>query len=426
MRQLLRWTLLTVAAVGSSISIAPAQSLISQTAASRYGLSRAWYAQVGSPRATGTLKHVAYDEGMVLVQSSRGMLTAIDAETGRTLWATQVGPRDRATTEPAANDKYIVVLNGSTLYVVNRAAGDIAWQRQVRGAPGAGAGVTRTHAFVPIITGLIEGYELEKGASQTPWNYQSSGRVLTPPTTTDLTVSWTTDLGYFYVADPAGGGVRYRLETRAEIHARPGSWSPRLFAGSTDGYVYAINENEGSVAWEFPAGEAIYEPPVAIQDRVFVVTQFGGMYCLDADDGHPLWHAANVSQFVAVSPSRVYVCNRVGGLSILDVQGGALLGTMPLDGITTKVVNRRSDRIFLVNDSNVIQCLHETQLKSPVVYTPPPPAEKPEVKLKPREPKAPQEAPADPFEEPPSEDAFETDRPQEPAEEVENPFDVAP
>ncbi|MEX0677446.1 MAG: PQQ-binding-like beta-propeller repeat protein [Pirellulales bacterium] len=424
MRQLLRFALL--AAVGCCVSPGRAQSLIPQGAASRYGLTRAWYAQVGSPRVTGTLKHVNYDEGMLLVQSSRGMLTAIGAESGRTLWATQVGPRDRSVTEPAANDKHIVVLNGSTMYVVDRASGDIVWQRQVRGAPGAGPGVSRTHVFVPIITGLVEGYDLEKGADQTPWNYQSTGRVLSPPMTTDLTVSWTTESGHFYVADPAGGGIRYRLETRAEIHSRPASWSPRLFAGSADGYVYAVNETGGSIAWEFPAGEAIYEPPVAIEDRVFVVTEFGGMYCLDADSGQPLWHAGNVSQFVAASPSRVYACNRVGSLSILDIGGGALLGTMPLNGITTKVVNSRSDRIFLVDDACVIQCLHETQLTSPVVYTPPAPPEKPEVKLKPRDPKAPEKAPADSFDQPPAEDAFEKEMPEEPAKEVENPFDPAP
>ena len=31
---------------------------------------------------------------MLLVQTDKGMLTALDAETGRRLWATQVGPRD--------------------------------------------------------------------------------------------------------------------------------------------------------------------------------------------------------------------------------------------------------------------------------------------------------------------------------------------
>ncbi len=432
MRAFLRWTLLTVAAVASGTSLGQAQSLISQSTASRYGLTRAWYAQIGSPRVNGPLAHVSYDEGMLLVQSKRGLLTALDAETGRTLWSTQVGPRDRSSSEPAANHKYVAIVSGSTLYVVSRADGGILWRRQIRGAPGAGPGITATHVFVPIITGLVEGYDLEKGAKQTPWNFQSTGRVLTPPMTTDLTVSWTTERGYFYVADPAGGGIRYRLETRDEIHARPASWSPHLFACSSDGYVYALNEENGSFSWKFSAGEAIYEPPVAIEGRVFVVTEFAGMYCLDAGDGSPLWHAPGVKQFVATSPSRVYVSDRLNHLAILDLNRGVRLGTMPTSRVTTKLVNRRSDRIFLVDGSNVIQCLHEIPLKSPVMYTPPPLPEKPQVKLKPRDRTAPQEPPTDfgdepppdePAEEPPADDPFETKMPEEPADETENPFD---
>ncbi|MEX2317104.1 MAG: PQQ-binding-like beta-propeller repeat protein [Pirellulales bacterium] len=424
MRPLVRSALLGVLVVVGSMSPARAQSMISQTTASRYGLTRAWYAQVGSQQVTGTLAHVNYDEGMLLVQSSRGMLTAVDGETGRTLWATQVGARDRSSSEPAANDKYVVVLNGSSIYVVNRADGSIQWQRQVIGAPGAGPGVSRTHAFVPMISGLIEAYDLAKGAKQTPWNYQSSGRVLTPPMTTELSVSWTTERGYFYVADPAAGGIRYRLETGDEIHSRPGSWSPRLFAGSADGYVYAINEKEGGMAWKFPVGEAIYQPPVAIESRVFVVTQFGGMYCLDAVSGDSLWHVANVGQFMAASPSRVYASNRTGGMSIFDIRGGALLGKMPLAGITTKVVNSQSDRIFLVSENCVIQCLHEPLLASAVVYTPPP-APKLELKLGPGVDKA-QKPAAAPADEPAAEKPAKGDAPEMPAEDEKDPFGDAP
>ena len=424
MRPLSRIALLGALVVVGGMSPAQAQSMISQTTASRYGLTRAWYAQVGSQRATGPLEFVNYDEGMLLVQSSRGMLTAIDGQTGRTLWATQVGARDGSSSEPAANDKHVVVVNGSSIYVVNRADGSIQWQRQVIGAPGAGPGVSRTHAFVPMISGLIEAYDLEKGPKQTPWNYQSSGRVLTPPMTTESSVSWTTERGYFYVADPAAGGIRYRLETGDEIHSRPGSWSPRLFAGSADGYVYAIHEKEGNMAWKFPVGEPIYEPPVAIESRVFVVTQFGGLYCLDATSGNPLWHVANVSQFMAASPSRVYACNRAGGMSIFDIRGGALVGKMPLQGITTKVVNSRSDRIFLVSENCVIQCLHEPLLASAVVYTPPP-VRPLELKLGPAGGKAEKPAAAS-ADEPPVEEAAKGAAPEKPAADEKDPFGDAP
>lgn len=451
MLRYLRLTLLAVVAALCGIAPGRAQTLIPKTTAMRYGLARPWFAQIGSPRVTGLLEHVNYDEGLLLVQSRGGVLTAIDAETGRRLWSTQVGARFRSTTEPAANENYVVVLNGSTLFVVNRDDGAIVWQRMIGGAPGAGPAVSKTHIFVPLVSGKIEGYDLEKGARQTPWNYQSTGRVLTPPMTTDLSVSWTTERGYLYAADPGCRGIRYRLETRDEIQSRPGAWAPALFAGSTDGYVYALEETEGTILWKFPVGEAVYDAPVAIENQVYVVTEFGGMYCLDAGDGRPLWHVPGIRQFVAKSPTRVYVHDTVGNLSILDAASGGRLSTMPVPGNARLLVNAKSDRIFLVDSGCVIQCLHETGLASPVMYTPPP-VKKEEIKLKQRPPKpaepaadevAPEAAPdmpadgtppmpdqpdADPFGDAPEEPAENPfgDAPNEPSGEAENPFDTSP
>jgi outer membrane protein assembly factor BamB len=393
--------------------------LVSQTSAARFGLVRAWYAQVGSQRATGSIMHVNLDHDMLLVQASSGMITSLDAETGRTLWATQVGPPNHLSTEPAANGKFVVVVKGSVIYVLDRVDGRIVWQKQLGGAPGSGPGVSQTHAFVPMITGLIEGYNLDKGAKQTPWVYKSAGRVLIPPVTTRQSVSWTTEKGYFYVADPSGGGIRYRLETRGAIQARPGYWTPDLFACSTDGFVYAVNESQGKIDWKFGLGDAVYNSPVAVEGKVFVISEVNGLYCLDGKAGRQDWYAPKISQFVSVSPTRVYGCDSLGRLAVLDARTGARLGTMPLDGITIKVINEQSDRVFLASDTCVMQCLREADLKSPVVYTPPAPLKIESTKLKPAgdvagdKPAAPKKKPAAKADS--EEPAMEGDKPEEPA-----------
>jgi outer membrane protein assembly factor BamB len=383
-------------------------------------LKLAWFAQVGSPQVNGTLQYVNYDEGMVLLQSSGGMLTALDAETGRTLWSTQIGSRAGGSTEPAANDKHVVVLNGSTLFVVDRKDGSIVWQKQVRGAPGAGPGVTATHAFVPMTSGIVEGYDLAAGLKQTPWNYQSTGRVLVPPMTTASTVSWTTDKGHFYVADPKAGGIKYRLESRGAMHARPASWSPMLFSTSIDGFVYAIEENKGAIQWKYSVGQPIYTQPIAIENRVFVIPEFGGLYCIDSQSGNLVWQAPGIKQFVSASPSRVYATDEVGRIAMLDLETGAKVGTLPVSGLTKKLVNTGSDRIFLVDSSNVVQCLREVQLKTPALHTPPAPPSEEDLRLKPKKPRAaPEPAETAPAEEMPAGTPADA-----PADGGDNPFDA--
>jgi outer membrane protein assembly factor BamB len=393
------WGALAVAC--ATASIAQGAALVSESQAARCGLVRAWFAQVGAPRSTGPVNHVRWSDGMLLVQTTGGSLAALDAETGRTLWTTQIGPRGRLTSEAAANKQFVAAVNGSTLYVIDRATGAIQWQRRMGGAPGTGTAVSETHAFVPMVDGRIEGYALAAGAKQTPWTYKSAGRMLTPPMITGQTVSWTTEQGYFYVADPAAKGVRYRLETRDAIHAAPGYWTPNLYAGSSDGFVYAVNEASGKISWKFSIGDAIYEPPVAIHDRVFAISQFDGMTCLDAKSAAQQWVAPGIRQFLAASPARVYVCDDVGRMVVLDIETGTRLAAMPLVDVALRLTNGRSDRIYLVGEGGAVQCLREVQSKTPVLHVPPPPPQEIKARLKERKDK--------PADEPPATDEPKTD-----------------
>lgn len=427
MRQLVRIVTGMLLVAWAAASVCQAATLIERNSAARLGLVRAWYAQVGSPRATGAIAHVNYAHGMLLVQSTRGLITALDGETGRTLWATQAGSPDRLSTEPDANEEFVVVVNGSVLYVLDREAGHIVWQKQLGGAPGAGPGVTATHAFVPMISGRVEGYDLQKGAKQQPWIYKSAGRVLVRPLATDQSVSWTTEQGYFYVADPSAAGIRYRLETRDAIHARPAYWMPDLYACSTDGYVYALNAARGKSHWKFALGDAIYSSPVAFEGKLFVVSQLSGMFCLDAASGDPLWTAPRIAQFVALSPSRVYATDPLGQLTVLDAKTGTRQAGLPLEGVSHTLVNRHSDRIFLAGENCVVQCLREIGLPSPVSYVSPPP-EKLESKRKASQPaEAPTDEPLDtsPAAEAAAEEmpAKTDETPEAPAEDdADNPF----
>jgi outer membrane protein assembly factor BamB len=273
--------------------------------------------------------------------------------------------------------------------------------------------------FVPMVNGRIEGYKLEAGAKQSPWIYRSAGHVLTPLVVTHEAVCWTTNKGYLYVLDPKTLSIRYRLETRGAIHSRPAYWTPNIYACSADGCVYAVNEASGRIVWKYSVGDAIYESPVAINDRVFVVSVLGGMVCLDAKAGEPIWECPQIAQFVSLSPSRVYAIDRIGRMVILDAKTGTRLTSVPLNGVTLKLSNNECDRIYLANDANVVQCLREIDLKSPLAYIPPEP-EKVEVQIKKPEKKAKAESADDSAEEPAAGDednpAMEAETPDASAE----------
>ncbi len=413
MRQRWTWTICAALSIGAIGSICHAAALVPQSQARRCGLKRVWFAQVGSLQSTGPVNHIQYSSGLILAQTAGGMLTALDAETGRTLWSVQVGPRGRQTTEASANERYVAAVNGSSLYVLDRANGDVLWQRRLGGAPGAGPAVSETHAFTPMVDGTIEGYALDGSDKGSPWIYKSSGSVSTPPMATPQSVSWTTERGYFYVANPAAEGIRYRLETNNAIHGRPGYWTPNLYAGSTDGSVYGVDEASGQLRWKYAVGDAIFEPPVAVESKLFAVAQFRGMICLDTNGPTELWVAPGIAQFVSASPTRVYTRDKVERLVVLDIETGARLASMPLVDVAHLLTNPHSDRIYLVGETGAVQCLHEIGRPSPVLHIPPAPPKTEQPAMPRRESVEPASEPTDaplpaeepfPAEEPPMED----------------------
>ena len=146
---------------GQSNSQATAPDLIRPQQLAPYGLELAWFNQVQVDPSVGRMTDWLLDRGTLFVVTDTAVLQAFDAETGRSLWATTVGSPDLLTLKPTAGEHLVAVVNGSTIYILNRHTGVILWKRQTEGAVGAGPALSPTHVFVPLIRGKIESYRFE-------------------------------------------------------------------------------------------------------------------------------------------------------------------------------------------------------------------------------------------------------------------------
>lgn len=126
-----------------------------------YGLEVAWFNHVQMDPARGRIAGWLLDRGTLFVVSDNAVLQAFDAETGQSLWATTVGSPDLLTLKPTAGEHLVAVVNGSTIYILNRHTGVILWKRQTEGAVGAGPLLSPTRVFIPLIRGKIEAYRYE-------------------------------------------------------------------------------------------------------------------------------------------------------------------------------------------------------------------------------------------------------------------------
>ena len=392
--------------------------IISEPAAARHGLTRPWFAQIQLDRSRGRVRFIVLYEETLYVQTDRAVIHAINAETGETLWARQIGRPNHPSMTPGLSRDLLGVVNGSRLYVCNRFNGDLLYEVEVGGAPGAGPALSKRRAYVPMVNGMVMAYRLEplvdplmelgkrekpaEGEIEAteemrrenirinqefvaPLSCQSLGKAMVQPLVTfeskgEEFVAWPTDRGFLNIGRidtqrEDNFAVRYRLETDAAITARPtylpadpsvAADSGTIFGASRDGFAYAINEKNGETLWRFSAGEPIVQPAVVVGPRVYLATQLGGMYCLDAKTSDEIWWTREVTQFVAASKQRIYAADKLGRIHVLSAKTGARLDTIDGTRLPVKMINAQTDRIYLATTTGLIQCLHEIELTEPI------------------------------------------------------------
>ena len=327
------------------------------------------------------------------------MVQAVDAETGNTLWASGVGDRNYPTMEPAVSEKYLVIINGTTVYVLDTRNGKLIWKRKVVGIPAAGGTVAGSYVGVPMLTGELELYSLEADASRWPTNYQSYGQVFSPPTTAGNRIIWANASGDITAVTPGDSEIQFQLRTGVPIRGQVTYSAPdQLFAATETGYVYSFKASTGEILWRFSTGDTTTNAPIVVGNNVYVVTKYQGTFCIDAPTGKENWWAKEVHQFVAATDERVYGILPSGRMTVLDRQNGTSLGTMPTVLSDIVFTNSQTDRIYVASTSGLLQCIHVMGADWPLLHVSfespePPKTEAPETGAKP----APAVEPIDPF-----------------------------
>jgi hypothetical protein len=344
--------------------------------------------------------------------SQRGMVQALDAETGKTLWSAQIGTANYPTSVPGANDDFVSVINGSQVYVLSAGDGSVVWSRPALGAPGAGPALSDTLLFIPMVNGAIETYFIDT-PKRPAAVFRSFGRALIQPVVSTNSVAWPTDRGNLYVGNANVPDMRFRLEAKDSIDSAPAFLAPNLvFATSRDGYVYCFTESRGSVLWRFTTGEPISQSPVALRDTVYAVTDRGNLYAINVEDASERWVVGDMRYYLSGNEHRLYCLDLSGNLVILDTKTGGRVGSLPTQTLNMPILNAQTDRIFLADWGGLIQCLRETNSHYPVIHFGEIKKKKAPAVLKPGEKpaEAPAEAggekPADPFSAPAGQDPF--------------------
>jgi outer membrane protein assembly factor BamB len=375
------------------------------------------------------------EKSTLYVLSKRGVLHSLDSETGRTFWVTQVGSREKPNEPPAVNKLYVAVVNGGTLYVLDRRDGGVVFRKELSSVASAGPAIGDEWVYVPMLSGHLVAYKLPDvrlGAADAPaaaapaaqpkaapgakakdtgdrnrklrdkqrqeydagqiefMTYASFAPIIVPPLVTPHRLAWSTSRGQLFLAFNDRVQIDNRFDMLKPVDAPLTYWPPYVYAASKDGYVYGVHEQKSDAPWRYSIGEPLYQPAVAVEGMVYAAGKNSGMFCLDAQTGERLWWAPGIRSFLACSANRIYTADNTGALQVLDRKSGAQVDSLRIDRLDLRVVNGRSDRIYLGTAGGVLQCLHEIGQDTPLLHVPDP-APGPKVAEKAKEPVAPEQ-----------------------------------
>lgn len=333
-------------------------------------MTRAWFSQVQVDASRSRVELIALDGDILVAVTSAGVVHAMDSETGQTRWVARIGNPTHPSLGPGIDATHVALVNGSTLFVLDREDGSVMMERRLGGGVGGGPALSSGYAFVPLLRGRVEGYQLDK-PKRTPWFYNCRGRIFQPAVATRRSVIWSNDQRQLFVADGSADGVRFRFETGTPIDAPPTAESPRVYAGSVGGYVYALDEETGLQRWRYAAGFAVRESPVVIGETLIVATEEPALHAIDAATGSRRWTTGGVTRFVSASESRVYALSKLGDLLVLDRKTGGIQARAVNRGVNAAVLNVQTDRLYLYASDGLVQCLREQGAETPYYHRPP-------------------------------------------------------
>ena len=324
----------------------------------------------GRKDLTVRIRPITLPKTTIYAATSRGKVTAVDADTGKHLWQTKVGNPRYLTSGVGASKDHVAIVNGSTVYCLTADKGRILWSRECDRAPSAPPAVSEKSVYVPMINGRLEVFPIDEKVL--PRSFVSFGASVAKPLLTDSTVSWATRDGFYAVAPFNAQTIQFRLDSGGHFAAGGASYDGKIFVSTTSGSVFALDEQNGSIIWEYSTGDRITSKPIVKAGDVYLISAENRMFKFDAKSGRPSddWSkpVEGVAQFVTSSRDRIYALDFVGQIIAIDPKTGEKVASIPGSNVSLIIPNNDTDRLYVGTETGIIRCLRETSNTYPIFH----------------------------------------------------------
>ena len=271
------------------------------------------------PIDSGISASAAYFDGRIFVGNTRGILFALNAETGARDWTFNVrGTIDNSPNIDAETRRVIVGSGSGTLFALDAATGKVVWEYETDDQIQCFPSISGRHVFVAGCDSYLHVVNLDTGE-----------------------------------------GVS-RIPLDSQTGATPVLAGDFAFVGTEGNEFLGINWKEREVIWRFEMRRGA-RSPAAYRDGILI---FGGMdrivYALDARTGVERWRYVTRGRIEAgavIVGNKVYIPSMDSSLYVLDFQTGRLIESIELTGRLPSSPAVVAHRIIIGTDEGVLTSL---------------------------------------------------------------------
>ncbi len=358
-------------------------------------LVQLWESQAVLNVDRDVVAYIVNDEDIVYVQSSAGIVTALNADTGREMWTAQVGRTDEVAMPATSNASIVMVVAGPALYALDKFSGKELFSYRLPSQPSAGPVITEGSFFIPLsdnslctcalktLQYLERFHKLPPGIPQAiAWRFATGEVIKRAPVAGASRVGFVTEQGNIHVVDISGvqaGRSKFQFLMKSPATA-PLTLVTRdqeyLFAAAANNQLYCIGMNTNArVHWTFPLGQRVSEPITVIGQDVYIVGDEGELLGLGLQSGLPLQTAdgepfalTDVEVLVSVTEKAVYVLDSAERLVTVDRRTGQVVSKKQYHDLTMPIRNSVTDRLYLSSTSGRVVCMKESGIDFPIYH----------------------------------------------------------
>ena len=358
-------------------------------------LVKLWEAQAVLNVERDKVAHIVNDEYVVFVKSTAGIVTALNAETGREMWTAQVGRTDEVAMPATSNSSIVMVVAGPALYALDKFSGKELFSYRLPSQPSAGPVITEGSFLIPLSDESLSACALntleylERFNTLPPgigraiaWRFATGQVIKRQPVAGSSRVAFVTERGDVFVVDISGvqaGRLKFQFLMQSPATA-PLTLVTRdqeyLLAAAANSRLFCIGMNtNGRMQWTYPLGQRVSEPITVIGQSVYIVGDEGEFLGLGLQSGLPLqtvngepFAVADVKILVSVTEKAVYVIDSSGQLVTVNRKTGKVATKDHYPDLTLPIRNSVTDRLYLCSTSGRVVCMKESGIDFPVYH----------------------------------------------------------